>query len=350
MKKRGFMLIGLSVLLLFCMAVAANAGQRVHRLSFTIGDPENSSKAIFYRGLADKTREATNGGLDITVFAGGTLFGHFEALEAVKSGAADMAWFFTPWAPRQFPLTEVVGLPFLFGGNQMALTYVLQELYKKQIPELMEELSVFKVVNIYAQPVNFMYTTFPIATPDDLRGRQVRSMAGAAAVCLTAWGASPAFISAPEIYEAMDKGVIQGAIWEWSGVNSNSLYEVIDYCVYLPLFANPFLAIMNNDSYDRIPAEYKAAFDDIWVNPQASFDFSRMFADEAEEARVIGTTQFGVQEIHPNEAMMALFQPAADEFIAQWVRENTTPAFNAQEFIELAKSLYEEGVRLFPDN
>ena len=349
MRKRGFrlLLVSLSVLLLFCMAGSASSAP-VHRMSFTIGDPESASKTVFYKGLADKTRAATNGGLDITVYAGGTLFGHMECLEGVLSGAADMGWFYTPWAPNQFPLTEIVGLPLLFGSNQMASTYMLQELYKR-VPELQKELSIFKVVNLYTQPTNFLFTRFPIAKPDDLRGKQIRSMAGAAAACLTSWGASPAFISAVEIYEAMDKGVIQGAVYEWSGVKSNSLYEVIDHCTYVPLFANPFLAIMNHDSYARIPAEYKAAFDEIWCAPQTSFDFAKMFADEAEESRADGVANHNIKEKHPDKAMLDLFRPGADEFIAQWIKNNGTSTFDARKFIDLAQSLYEEGCKVFPE-
>lgn len=317
------------------------------KLSLTIGDPVNSSKAMFYQDLADKTREATNGGLDITIYAGGTLFNHNECLEGVLSGAADMGWFYTPWAPGQFPLLEVSALPMKY-GNQYASTYALQEICKAGVPELDAELSQFTVINLYSQPTNYLCTTFPISTPADLKGKQLRCTAGGHAECLTAWGASPVSMAATEIYEAMDKGVIQGCVYELSGVNTQSLHEVLDYYVYIPMFAAPFMIIMNNDSYAKIPAEYKDAFDQIWRDPQTSFDFTKMFADEAEASRIKGVDEFGIKEITPDDAMMSLFSPAAENYWGKWLAANSNDGFDAQAYLDIYDGFYQKGVELYP--
>jgi len=318
---------------------------KVHRLSFSLGDPVTSSKAIYYQELADKTREATNGGLDITIMAGGTLFGHFEVREGVISGAADIGWFCTPFAPGQYPLSEVLQLPLAY-GNIMASTYAYLELYKR-VPELQQELSEIKVLGLYAGPVNQLFTKKPIHTPADLQGLKIRTMSGVPADCLTAWGASPVFISATEVYEAMDKGVVNGFTFEWSGIRSNTLYEVFDYEIMLPFYTNPFIIMMNKDSYNNIPDEYKAAFDEIWCSDDASFGFAKVFANETIESRALGRDEYGIEEVIPD---LASFQVFADEYIAKWSADNSTATFDAGAYFELVQELYAEGCKLYPES
>jgi TRAP-type C4-dicarboxylate transport system substrate-binding protein len=315
----------------------------VCKLNFSLGDPASSIKAIFYQGLADKTREATNGGLDITIHSGGTLFSHLEVREGVISGAADMGWFCTPWAAGQYPLAEVFNLPLMY-GNQKASTYAYNELYKRS-PELRAEMDEIKVMHLYTGPTNQLFTKTPVTKPDDLRGFQVRTMTGAPSACLTAWGASPVLLGPGDIYEAMDKGVVQGFTFEWSGIASNTLYEVFDYAITLPFYVNPFIIMMNKDSYAKIPAEYKQAFDDIWCSEQTAYDFTEAFIADDQAGRQTALNDYGIQEIAPD---LPAFKVYADQLAAEWVDAHTTPTFDAQAYFDLAMELYAEGCRLYP--
>lgn len=325
-------------------APESSAPQVVHKLNFSLGDPASSIKARFYQGLADKTREATNGGLDITIHSGGTLFSHLEVREGVLSGAADMGWFCTPWASGQYPLAEVFNLPLQY-GNHRATTYAFNELYKRS-PELQAEMSDIKMMHLYTGPTNHLFSKTSFTEPDDIRGYQVRSMTGGPATCLTAWGASPILIGPGDIYESMDKGVVQAFAFEWSGIDSNTLYEVFDYAILIPFFCNPFIIMMNNDSYNKIPAEYKAAFDEIWCSEQTAYDFTEVFIGDNEHGRNIALNDYGIQEVVPNTAAFKVF---ADQLASEWVDAHKTASFDAQAYFDLAQELYQEGCRLYPE-
>ena len=323
---------------------SSSAPPPVYRLNFSLGDPASSIKARFYQELADRTREATNGGIDITIHSGGTLFSHLEVREGVISGAADMGWFCTPWASGQYPLAEVFNLPLQY-GNQTATTYAYNELYKRS-PELREEMSDIKALQLYVGPTNHLFSKTSFTEPDDIRGYQVRSMSGSPALCLTAWGASPVLIGPGDIYESMDKGVIQAFGFEWSGIDSNTLYEVFDYAVVLPFYCNPFIVMMNNDSYNKIPAEYKDAFDEIWCAEATAYEFNRWFIEDNEGGRTKSINEYGVQEVVPNTAAFKVF---ADQLASEWVDANKTATFDAQAYFDLAQELYAEGCRLYPE-
>ena len=326
---------------------APSSGGTKATLSFTIGDPDTASKTQFYKGLAEATKEATDGGLDITVFSGGTLFSHFECLEGVKSGGADMGWFYTPWNPDQYPLTEVIGLPMSF-GNQMATTYAVRKAFEN-FPEVQAEWGDLQVLELYSGPMNYIYSSKPITTAADMKGLNVRAFAGAVTNLLADWGSSALMIGATEIYDAMDKGTIQAAIYEWSGTKSNTLYEVFKSVTYVPLVSNPFSAIMNKDSYAGVPAEYKETFEEIWASDKASFDFTEMFAQECLDSRDIGVNDYNCNEVYPTEDQLATFMPAAQSYIDGWIAKYSTADFDAGAYFEAVKGYYAEGCELYPE-
>ena len=64
--------------------------------------------------LARAASAASNGTLQIDMYAGGTLGRNpLQQLKLVTDGVADLAWVVLPYTPGRFDDTEVVGLPFV---------------------------------------------------------------------------------------------------------------------------------------------------------------------------------------------------------------------------------------------
>lgn len=308
-----------------------------YKLSMTIHDPATSAKTQKYMELADKTREATDGKLDITVYPGGTLVASTDVADGVAAGSADMGWLFTTFFPGQFPLTEVVTLPMMFENHEDA-TDVLLKLYE-QSPELQAELSDYKVLNLYCNPINHFYTTKPVESVADLKGMQIRATAGVATDMVTAWGGSPILMGPGDMYQSIEKGVLNGMVFEWSGFNAFRLGEVTKYCTNLPICCGVFLCVMNKDSYDKLPAEYQQVIDEIWGDPQVSREFADVFTEDEQLGLNVGVNDEGMTVIDLSDAATAEFKAAADEYVNGWVEKQTTSSFDAQAYLDLMMSI-----------
>ncbi|MCD8332041.1 MAG: hypothetical protein LUB63_05895, partial [Oscillospiraceae bacterium] len=152
---------------------SSGSDDTVYRLSLTFHDSTQAIKTQFVQAWADEVYEATDGRVEITVYAGGTLASSTDALDAVKQRAADIAVCFTSFFPGQFPLTEVVSLPMTGLTNAVQATNVLWDLWESNTA-LQDELSDYKVLMLYTNPNNIICTNTPVYTADDMAGLKLR--------------------------------------------------------------------------------------------------------------------------------------------------------------------------------
>lgn len=315
-------------------------GARSYKLTFTIHDPADSVRTRYYEQLADKTREATDGRVDITVVPDGELLASTDVAEGVQAGTADMGWLLTTLFPDQFPLTEAVTLPMLFDDSYTA-SQVLLDLYE-QSPELQKELKNYKVLGMYTNPINILFTDREIGRVSDLEGLHIRATTGIATDIVTAWGASPLLMGPEEIHMSMEKRVLQGMVFEWSGFDVYRLGEVTRYWVELPITCGVFITVMNRESYEALPAKYQAVIDEIWGSREVSLELAQSFIDSADAAREKCVSEYGMTEITLSRQAAAEFQDIADDFIDAWVAERTKGTFNAQKYLDLLLTLKEQ--------
>lgn len=309
----------------------------VYNLSFTIHDPAGSVKTQLYQEKADLVREATNGAVNITIYPSGTLVASTDVAEGVLAGTAQMGWMFTPFFTNQFPLTEVVQMPLQF-GDVYATSMTVKQMYE-EYAEVQAELAGYKVLNIYTQPGNYLFTTNPVYTASDLNGLNIRTSSNVGTTMISNWGASVMSYGPGDIYEAMEKNAIDGFTFEYSGVKSFNLQEVANYCTEIPIMTGPFVTAMNLDAWNSLPAEYQAVLEEHfgWGLTE---EFARLFEEDLAAGKQL-CEDAGMTFITPTEAQLATFEVAANAYIDQWCETYTTPDFDARAFFEHAKEVYE---------
>lgn len=338
-KKISALVLALSL----CLGLLAGCGgdssngsskgddDKVYRLSLSFHDSSQAVKTQFVQQWADDVKEATNGRVEITVYAGGTLASSTDALDAVKQRTCDMAVCFTSFFPGQFPLTEVVSLPLTGITNAVQATNVLWDLWDYS-EALQAELQDYKVLMLYTNPNNIIGTTSPVYTADDMKGLKLRVSSGTPADMSVAWGATPMTISSSEIYQSVEKDVIQGYLIDYTGVNAWSLYEVTDYYTEMPFYVAPWALLMNMDSWNELPEDLQEIINSL-SDRERSLDFAEVSEQEADETREMAVNEYGATIIVPNEEQLATFQPAADAYADEWVTKYGTDSFDAQDYV-----------------
>ncbi len=293
----------------------------VYNISFTIHDPSTSVKTQKYQELADATYEATDGKVNITIYSSGSLVASTDVAEAVLAGTADMGWLFTPFFSGQFPMSEIISMPMSF-GDAVSSTKTLIELYETE-EAIQEEFSQYKVFHIYTNPSNMIYSTEPVYSADDLAGLNIRCSGTIVSEMMTAWGGSPISMGPGDIYEAIEKGTLQGFILEWSGVKSFNLDEVISYVTDISFSVAPFACVMNLDTWNSLPAEYQEIMDEIWTGEDNSvaLEFAELYEEDSEAGLQRATEEYGVEIITPTGDDYESFKEIADDYIASYTEK-----------------------------
>ena len=100
-----------------------------------------------------------------------------------------------------------------------------------------------------------------VATPDDLRGLRIRTPSPTVSMMLEFLGASPVGMPPGQVYENMQRGVLDGAAFPWDPVRAFKLGEVSRFHSELNIYTAAFWFAMNDRKYKGLPADVRRVID-----------------------------------------------------------------------------------------
>jgi TRAP-type C4-dicarboxylate transport system substrate-binding protein len=317
-----------------CCSIA-NASDKVYKFSYSIHDPANSTKTIPQQAWADRIRERTGGRVDITVFPGGSLAGATEVLDSVKTGAADIGWVYTSFFPGQFPITDAISLPLLGINTSPQGTKILWDLYEYS-DALRAELSSnnLKTLMMYTISSSIVITSSkPVYKIDDLKGLKLRTPAGTPTDLLIAWGGTPIMMGPGEVYQSVQKGVLDGYIFDYAGLNSFKLQEVSKYYTEVFIYVGPFLILMNQDSFNSLPEDLQKIIEEE-SGRAMSITLAELYQKDWDVVRsgILSDGKGTIIEITGDT--LTAFEKPGQGFIRQWVEKNKSASFDAQAYVD----------------
>jgi TRAP-type transport system periplasmic protein len=213
--------------------------------------------------------EKSGGRLKVVLFPGSTLGKPADHADLVKNGIADMGFISPGYTPGRFPLVSVAELPLLFKSGKGA-SQAVWSLYDKH---LKKEFAGTKMLWIWVHPPGqFHLAKKPVRVVEDLGGLKIRAATPMLTNMVRALGATPVSIAAPETYNALERGVVDGTIFPWEAISSFKIAEVLKYHVASGLYVAPLFTLMNQKKYDSLPPDLRKVIDDLSGNWGAEFN------------------------------------------------------------------------------
>ncbi|GBD44206.1 Solute-binding protein [bacterium HR40] len=215
----------------------------------------------FMEPWARELEQRTGGAVKVEIFPGGTQLGNVaKQYDQVRAGIVDIAHGLHGIPAGRFPRTSIVDLPFLTESADAAsrALWALHERY------FAEEYPDVKVLAVHAHNGGLVHTRAKQVTRmEDLRGLRIRFPSAATKMMLEQLGAIPVGLPPAQIYESLQKGVIDGLVMPWDPMHSFKLAELIDYHLDARCYTVSFYFVMNQRRYDSLPAEVRAAIDSL---------------------------------------------------------------------------------------
>ncbi|MEO6270222.1 MAG: TRAP transporter substrate-binding protein [Lautropia sp.] len=175
---------------------------------------------------------------------------HFDA---VRDGLADVAFISHAYTPARFRLVTVGVLPFS-GDSAEANSVAFWRIYSKYFLKEDEHKGV-KLLTLYTHgPGIFWNAKHPIKTIDDFSGLKIRVGGGIAADVANALGVNAISKPAPESYELLSSGVVDGVMFPGESILSFKLDKLVKYATEFPggLYSDSHSVIMNTDRWNKI--------------------------------------------------------------------------------------------------
>ncbi len=223
--------------------------------------PSAPNNALFIQGAqgwAEDVTKASDGAIEIKIFAGGVIGDNTNMYDRITSGVTDIGLAVFGPLSSVFPKTNVGTLPFET-KNHREDALALWRLYEKGV--ISGEFTKVKPLGFIVFPPLVLHAKKPIHNLADMKGLKVSVEGRVLSTMMPRLGAVPISLQPGELYASLQRGLVEAVPQGWPSVPTFHLDEVTNFHLEVPLGNNTGYVFMNKDAYAKLPPQGRAAID-----------------------------------------------------------------------------------------
>lgn len=315
MKLKG-LVTGGALLLCLSAASAGNAQAQVVLNTSNWLPPNHVMTAGIMVPLCADMEKVTSGRVKCNILAK-PLTGPVQTFDAVRAGVADFAYIVDGYTRGRFVLSQIAEFPFL-GNTAETVSLAYHRTFKKYLEKADEHKGV-KLVGVFTHGPGQLFTKDAINSAEDLRGKKIRTGGGLVNDIINGLGATGMFKSAPETYELMAAGIIDGFIFVKETPKSLNLIPLFKYWIEFPtgLYNVTWSVIMNPQKWAQISKADQAALEKLFGENLARR--AGQAWDNADKAGVEAMMAGGIKRIPASPELVAAAKKIEAPLEAKWV-------------------------------
>ena len=269
--------------------------------------------------LAELVSEKTGGEFTLNISYGG-LSGERENLDGISIGAFEMAQFCAGYHADKNPTLMVAELPFLGIETLEEERAISEALYEH--PAVQEDLARWNATPLMPSPMpqyNIVGQGEPPRTLEEFEGLQVRATGGIGEA-MQAVGAVPTSMTASEVRQSLDSGVIQAAAF---APHAHMSFGTVESADWWTTNLNPggvnCPVVVNTDALEALSPEHREA---LMASVDEALDYYiDNYDNETMEAWGPLLDEKGIERVTYDDANLDAFRervagPAAEAWIA----------------------------------
>lgn len=239
-------------------ATSAHAQEPVV-LKFSHEAPESAIKGRTAVLFANKVKEYSKGTLRVDVFPGASLIPTKDEVRAAIRGQVDIIAPQTSYYVPFEPGWDVFYQPLLFGSAKEGMDLLSGSLGRELLGKL-DRVGLKGLGAWHDGPGYLFIKDTPITQPSQLAGRKIRLFPSAPLEAgVRAAGGVPVSMPGPDVYLALQQGLIEGVITAVTFAAPSRWYEVVKGATRMTMFVGGYGITINKSRWDKLSAEHKDA-------------------------------------------------------------------------------------------
>ena len=318
---------------LFSLCNAGTAQERPIKLTYANIFPPNHIQSKLAESWAKEIERCSRGKVIIRYYAAGSLLKATQIYEGVLRGITDIGMSAFLYTKDKFPAMEAYHLPLGYKSSK-ANTFIINDFYNEFRPQ---EFSEVKVMYLHSNGPSLLHSKDAISKLRDLKGLKIRS-SGTIALETKALGAIPVKMGISDVYEAMQKGVVDAQFGPMEILKSFRQAEVIRYSLecYSVSYSNGFYVFMNLDKWNSLPRDVQEAFNLVsckWIDKHAE-----AWNNSDLEGRKF-SLKLGNKIIPLSETESARWAKAVEPIINEYIENMREKELPAKDYVDYIKEL-----------
>lgn len=354
MKTKEYALVGFTLFLLIIFMVGCGNNEQASQtatdekevIKLKVADLFPTSHPVSADGIVvwmKEVEEMTDGKVQFDYFPSEQLGKAKDLLKVVQNKVADIAFVGPSYVSANMPLSDVMNLPNAFPSSVVG-EKVYWELCQGTLrePEFLSNGVV--PVFVYTLPPYEIWTTQkPIKGPEDIKGVKLRSVGGIMDKTVSLLGGSPVSIPITEMYEALQRKVVDGTILSPISIKPYKVNELLKYKVEgvsLGTFVGVY--VVNESVWNSLPDDVKKAM--LEAGKETSEHLANVLDQNAEtDMQEFKESGLDVYELTSDEKekWLNLMQPAEEDWVTI-IKSSGGDINLANKILQERKSLLEE--------
>ena len=225
--------------------------------------PPNGSQSDSIQWFMDELEKRTDGEVKTEVVYGGALLAGTDTLPGMKQGRAEAGNVVPAYFPAELPLNNVNMVP-ITGADQSARLRALQDL-NDQVDAFAEEFEKNGLVLIGFLPNASSTVAFnkEVSSLADVKGAKIRIPSQPQSVVWEELGAEPVFMASEEVYEAVERGIVDGVTYPMDTQVANGITEVATYMAPDVGQNGGSIFALSKSAYDKLSDDAKAVVEEL---------------------------------------------------------------------------------------
>jgi TRAP-type C4-dicarboxylate transport system substrate-binding protein len=289
-----------------------------------------------YKGFEifmEEAESSSDGAITFDWYDSGTLLEADQLVPGLTQGVADVIFTTSSYISSTYPILGVYELPFItseYEEQREALAYdgELRQFLNEQLKEQ-------NLVSLGTMPTTYQWiwtADKKIDSPDDLKGMRIRVAGPLEGRTVEALGGSPVTMSSAEVYEALERGTIDGLISYMGTIPGRSLQEVIKYGTSAPFGAYSVDAYARADWFEGLPEANREAL--LEAGQVYTEEGTQHMVDVHENEYLQTIEDAGVEIIELDDQQVAAFEEAVAPTYDQW-KKTVKDEATAEQALEL---------------
>jgi len=236
----------------------AHAQERTLRFAHHL--PTGSEQHIAAERFAEQVSDLTEGAVTVEILPAGQMGGQREIIESVQFGTLDMGYGESGLYANNVPAFGILSLPYLYASEDHWASVVDGEIGAELADQLASTANI-KVLNwILAGYRDTYIKDKPINVPGDFDDVKIRVPESPVFIqTFAALGAQPTPVPGPEMYTALQTGLVDAMEGTPEVGVTYRIYEVTDYASKTRHILFDGSLAINNDLFNSLPEDQQEA-------------------------------------------------------------------------------------------
>ena len=326
-RKWGWILAGTVLALCVGMTFTPGAAKAAPiQLNYANFPPAPTFPCVQMERWKAEVEKRTKGKVAIKTFPGGTLLDAKNMMDGVIGGTADIGNLCMAYQPGRFIVTNATGLPMGF-PNATVASLTLWDIYNKYKPE---EFAAVKVLTMFTCAPANIYSKVPVRNLEDLKGLQLRASGGVLQV-MKMLGAAPVGMPQSETPEALQKGVVKGAVSSLETLKDFKYAEICRYVTMMNGPVYPFAVVMNKDKWNALPKDVQAVMEGLGTQQAV---WTGVYMDNhVNESLSWSKKNYNIEIIELSKEEMAKWNKLLEPLTGKWIEDAKAKGLPAEAIV-----------------